>query len=184
MSLKFWVWWLLCDHGYDWVCLIEMAMAKLVLLKFCNFWGQWYFFFFKELCSFDFLEFGWLSLRWVAVLDWLHLVEILWFVNVAQGFCYDELIQIWMFSFKFVFFELELLFVVIFVGWSISSLYYVELSLVDFLMIIWWCLMWFSIFVLVASLFMCSWVFEEINPRKRKLVWYALDVEEVEFDLS
>ena len=47
-----------------------------------------------------------------------------------------------------------------------------------------WCLMWFSIFVLVASLFMCSWVFEEINPRKRKLDWYALDVEEVEFDLS
>ena len=65
---------------------------------------------------------------------------------------------------------------------QISSLYYVELSV--FLMITSWCLMWFSIFVLVASLFMCSWVFEEINPRKRKLVWYALDVEEVEFDLS
>jgi hypothetical protein len=25
-------------------------------------------------------------------------------------------------------------------------------------------------------------VFEEINPRKRKLVWYALYVEKVEFD--
>ena len=29
VSLKFRVWWLLCDHGYDWVCLIEMGMAKL-----------------------------------------------------------------------------------------------------------------------------------------------------------
>ena len=47
VPLKFWVWWLFCDHGYDWVCLIEMGMAKLVLLKFCNFWGQWSFFFFS-----------------------------------------------------------------------------------------------------------------------------------------
>ncbi len=44
--------------------------------------------------------------------------------------------------------------------------------------------MWFSILVLVASLFMCLWVFEEINLRKHKLVRYALDVEKVEFDLS
>ncbi len=28
-----------------------------------------------------------------------------------------------------------------------------------------------------------SRVFEEINPRKQKLVQYALDVEKVEFDL-
>ena len=27
-------------------------------------------------------------------------------------------------------------------------------------------------------------VFEEINPRKQKLVWYALYVEKVEFDFS
>jgi hypothetical protein len=27
-------------------------------------------------------------------------------------------------------------------------------------------------------------VFEEINPRKQKLVRYALDVDKVEFDLS
>jgi hypothetical protein len=27
-------------------------------------------------------------------------------------------------------------------------------------------------------------VFEEINPKKPKLVWYALDVDKVEFDLS
>ena len=54
VSLKFWVWWLLCDHVYD------------------------------------------------------------WFVNLAQWFCFHELIQIWMFSFEFVFFKLELLFVVIF----------------------------------------------------------------------
>ena len=26
---EIWVWLLLCDHGYDWVCLIEMGMAKL-----------------------------------------------------------------------------------------------------------------------------------------------------------
>ena len=40
VSLK-WVWWMLCDHGYDWVCFIEMGMAKLdwFLPKFCNFWG-------------------------------------------------------------------------------------------------------------------------------------------------
>ena len=38
--------------------------------------------------------------------------------------------------------------------------------------------------VLVASLFMCSGLFEEINLRKRKLVLYASDVEKVEFDLS
>ena len=44
--------------------------------------------------------------------------------------------------------------------------------------------MWFSILVLVASLFMCSGLFEEINLRKRKLVQYASDVEKVEFDLS
>ena len=44
--------------------------------------------------------------------------------------------------------------------------------------------MWFSILVLVASLFMCSRLFEEINPRKPKLVRYASDVEKVEFDLS
>ena len=120
VSLKFWVWWLLCDHGYDWVCLIEMGMAKLD-------WFCWNFAtfetndpsFFKELCCFDFLEFGWLSLRWVVVLDWLHLVEIWWFVNLAQWFCFwiNELIQVWILSFEFVFFELELLFVVIFVGW-------------------------------------------------------------------
>jgi hypothetical protein len=29
-----------------------------------------------------------------------------------------------------------------------------------------------------------SGVFEEINPRKQKLVQYALDVDKVEFDLS
>ena len=29
-----------------------------------------------------------------------------------------------------------------------------------------------------------SRVFEEINPRKQKLVQYALDVDKVEFDLS
>jgi hypothetical protein len=29
VSLKFLVWLLLCDHGYDWVCLIEMGMANL-----------------------------------------------------------------------------------------------------------------------------------------------------------
>jgi hypothetical protein len=28
-----------------------------------------------------------------------------------------------------------------------------------------------------------SRVFEEFNPRKQKLVWYALDVDKVEFDL-
>ena len=44
--------------------------------------------------------------------------------------------------------------------------------------------MWFSIFVLVASLFMCLGLFEKINLRKRKLVQYASDVEKVEFDLS
>jgi hypothetical protein len=57
VSLKFLVWLLLCDHGYDWVCLIEMGMAKLdwVLLKFCNFSSQCCcFFFFK---NFDILNF-------------------------------------------------------------------------------------------------------------------------------
>jgi hypothetical protein len=44
--------------------------------------------------------------------------------------------------------------------------------------------MWFFIFVLVASSFMCSGLFEEINLRKRKLVRYASDVEKFEFDLS
>ena len=29
-----------------------------------------------------------------------------------------------------------------------------------------------------------SRVFEDINPRKQKLVWYALDGDKVEFDLS
>jgi hypothetical protein len=61
------------------------------------------------------------------------LVEILWFVNLVQWFCFwiNELIQVWMLSFQFVFFELELLFVVIFnlVG---QSLDYVELVLVIF----------------------------------------------------
>ena len=44
--------------------------------------------------------------------------------------------------------------------------------------------MWFSILVLVASLFMCLGLFEEINLRKRKLARYASDLEKVEFDLS
>ena len=109
VSLKFWVWWLLCNHGYDWVCLIEMGMANLdwVLLKFCNFWGQ--FFFFKELYCVDFLEFGWLSLRWIVVLYWLHLVEIWWFVNLAQWFCFSiyELIQVWKFCLNLNLFALS-----------------------------------------------------------------------------
>ena len=44
--------------------------------------------------------------------------------------------------------------------------------------------MWFSILVLVASLFMCSGLLEEINLRKQKLVRYASDVKKIEFDLS
>ena len=108
IALWSWVWLgLFYWNGY--------GQIGLVLLRFCNFCGQWSLFF-KELCCFDFLEFGWLSLRWVAVLDWLHLVEIWWFVNLVQWFCFwiNELIQVWMLSFEFVFFELELLFVVIF----------------------------------------------------------------------
>jgi hypothetical protein len=41
-------------------------------------------------------------------------MSMIGFVYLAQWFCFHELIQIWMFSFEFVFFELELLFVVIF----------------------------------------------------------------------
>jgi hypothetical protein len=44
--------------------------------------------------------------------------------------------------------------------------------------------MWFSILVLMASLFMCSGCLRRLILRKRKLVWYALDVKKVEFDLS
>ena len=36
----------------------------------------------------------------------------------------------------------------------------------------------------MASFVYVSRLFEEINPRKRKLVQYASDVEKVEFDLS
>ena len=47
-----------------------------------------------------------------------------------------------------------------------------------------WCLMWFFVLVLMAFFVYVSEVFEEINPRKQKLVQYALDVDKVEFDLS
>jgi hypothetical protein len=38
-------------------------------------------------------------------------------------------------------------------------------------------LIWFSVLVLMASFVYVSGVFEEINPRKQKLVQYALDVD-------
>ena len=43
--------------------------------------------------------------------------------------------------------------------------------------------MLFSILVLMASFVYVLGLFEDINPRKRKLVRYALDVKKVEFGL-
>jgi hypothetical protein len=44
--------------------------------------------------------------------------------------------------------------------------------------------MWFFILVLMDSFVYVLGLFGEINPRKQKLVWYTLDVDKVEFDLS
>ena len=41
--------------------------------------------------------------------------------------------------------------------------------------------MWFFVLVLMAFFVYVSEVFEEINPRKQKLVQYALDVDKVKF---
>ena len=46
--------------------------------------------------------------------DYFVIMSMIGFVYLVQWFCFHELIQIWMFSFEFVFFELELPFVVIF----------------------------------------------------------------------
>ena len=86
---------------WSWVCLIEMGMSKLD-------WFCWNFATF-EASVFFFLEFGWLSLRWIAVLYRLHLVEIWWFVNLAQWFCFSiyELIQVWKFCLNLNLFALS-----------------------------------------------------------------------------